>query len=169
MALSYPPASQLQPPPQRQQRAPSPRLIVADATLELVARWKAELAVLRRRSPASDAVKTLAECVQELAEAITAGREVSVQLTIAEAHALSRIPVSTLRWLCNHKPETVGARKREGTWYLDRSCFEAYLASSEGRGAIPLESVPQDDAPVETERVTHRVTDTGADFRVEGA
>lgn len=166
MAPSHPPASQFRP---QQQRAPSPRLIVADAALELIARWKAELVILRRRSPASDAVKTLAECVQELVDAITAGHEVSVQLTIAEAHALSRIPVSTLRWLCNHKADGVGARKREGTWYLDRSHFEAYLASTEGRNAVPLESVHQNDVPVETERVIHRITDTGADLRVEGA
>ena len=159
MALFHQPTSQRS----------APRLIVADAALALITRWKAELAVLRRRSPGSDAVRTLAECVQELVDAITAGHEVTVQLTIAEAHALSRIPVSTLRWLCNHKAETVGARKREGTWYLDRARFESYLASSEGRDAIPLESMPQDRASVEAERVIHLITETGADLRVEGA
>lgn len=92
--------------------------------------------MLRRRSPASDAVKTLADCIEELSAAITAGHTVTIQLTVGEAHALSHIPVSTLRWLCNHKPAVVGARKREGIWYVDRLLFERYLESSDGRTAV---------------------------------
>ena len=58
----------------RRYRRPAPaRLIVADAAITLVERWKSKLAVLRRRSPASEAVKTLADCVQELVDAISAG------------------------------------------------------------------------------------------------
>src|SRR5581483_3355512 len=52
---------------------PPPRLIVADATVALIEQWKAELAVLRRRSPTSDAAKTLADCIRELADAINTG------------------------------------------------------------------------------------------------
>jgi hypothetical protein len=113
----------------------SPRLIGADAALILVERWRNELAVLRRRSPTSDAVRTLADCVDELSAAITAGQELTIQLTVVEAHQLSHIPVSTLRWLCNHKAELVGARKREGIWYVDRVLFERYLISPEGLAA----------------------------------
>lgn len=109
--------------------ATSPRLIAADSALMLVERWKAELSVLRRRSPGSDAVRTLADCVEELSAAITAGHEVTIQLTVNEAHAMSHIPVSTLRWLCNHRPVVIGARKREGVWYVDRALFERYLVS----------------------------------------
>jgi hypothetical protein len=110
-------------------------LIAADAALTLVERWRAELNVLRRRSPASDAAKTLADCVDELSAAITAGHELTIQLTVSEAHAMSHIPVSTLRWLCNHKAALVGARKREGIWYVDRALFEQYLVSPEGLAA----------------------------------
>lgn len=106
-----------------------PRLIAADAALTLVEQWRTELRVLRRRSPGSDAVTTLADCIAELSAAITAGQDVVIKLTVAEAHNLSRIPVSTLRWLCNRKPELIGARKRRGVWYIDRAVFERYLAS----------------------------------------
>ena len=116
----------------------SPRLIAADAALTLVERWRSELAVLRRRSPTSDAVSTLADCVDELSAAITAGHELTIQLTVVEAHHLSHIPVSTLRWLCNHKSALVGAHKHEGIWYLDRVLFERYLASPDGQAtALP--------------------------------
>ena len=92
--------------------------------------------MLRRRSPASDAVKTLADCIDELSAAITAGHDATIQLTVSEAHALSHIPVSTLRWLCNHKPQLIGARKREGIWYVDRALFERYLVFSDGVTAV---------------------------------
>lgn len=111
----------------------APKLIAADPAIELVRRWRAELAILRHRSPASDAAKALADCAQELVDAITAGHQVSVQLTLAEAHALSHIPASTLRWISKHKPDVIGARKREGAWYVDRSRFEAYLQSPSRR------------------------------------
>jgi hypothetical protein len=119
---------------------PPPRLIVADAAVTLVERWKAELAVLRRRSPTSDAVKTLADCVQELVDAINVGHALTVQLTIGEARSISHIPVSTLRWLCKNKPDLIGAQKREGIWYIDRSHFERYLASPAGHAAVPSAS-----------------------------
>ena len=113
------------------------RLVVADAALQLIERWRSELRILRRRSPTSDSVRTLSDCIQELVEAITAGRELAVRLTISDAHLISRIPVSTLRWLCNHKADAVGATKQEGIWYLDRSQFETYLASPDGQAATP--------------------------------
>lgn len=116
---------------------PPPRLIVADAAVTLIDRWKAELVVLRRRSPTSDAVGTLSDCIRELVDAINAGHSLTVQLTIVEARTISHIPVSTLRWLCKHKPDLVGARKREGIWYIDRAQFERYLSSPEGHAATP--------------------------------
>lgn len=106
-------------------------LLAAGPALSLLERWQTELAVLRRRSPGSDALVTLANCVDELVDAITAGRDTRLSLTIAEAHAVSRIPVSTLRWLCKHKPELIGARKHEGVWYIDRATFEHYQARSD--------------------------------------
>jgi len=126
------------PVPTRPQKAdPPPRLIVADAAVTLVERWKAELTVLRRRSPTSDAVGTLSDCVRELVDAINAGHALTVQLTIVEARAVSHIPASTLRWLCKNKPETIGAHKREGIWYIDRSSFERYLGTAAGHAAVP--------------------------------
>ena len=47
-------------------------------------------------------------------EAINAGKDARLHLTIVDVHATSRIPVSTLRWLCKHKPELLGAQKHEG-------------------------------------------------------
>jgi hypothetical protein len=113
----------------RPARRPPPTLIGAAATLALVARWRSELAVLRRRAAHSDAIATLADCATELEEAIAGSRNISVQLTIADAHALSRIPVGSLRRLCRRHDQLLGARKAEGTWYIDRARFEAYLAS----------------------------------------
>jgi hypothetical protein len=118
----------------------APRLITADAALMLIERWKTELDVLRRRSPGSDAVRMLADCVEELSAAITAGHDVTVQLTVVEANAASHIPVSTLRWLCKHKPDLIGARKREGAWYIDRALFERYMSSADGHTATPREA-----------------------------
>ena len=46
--------------------------------------------------------------------------------------------VSTLRWLCKHKPELVGAQKHEGVWYIDRAKFERYMTTSDRE--VPLES-----------------------------
>jgi hypothetical protein len=108
-----------------------PRLIAADPVLSVVDRWRAELGVLRRRSPGSDAVATLVGCIDELSAAITAGRNLTVLLTVGEAHHISHIPVSTLRWLCNHKPKVIGAHKRGGVWYIARPQFERYLTSSD--------------------------------------
>ena len=109
----------------------APTLLPAGPALELVDRWTAELVVLRRRSPSSDAVETLSTCVRELAEAIEAARDARLYLTIGDVHAASRIPVSTLRWLCKHKPELLGAQKHEGVWYISRVKFERYLATSD--------------------------------------
>ena len=106
-----------------------PQLIASDPVLTLVERWRAELAVLRRRSPGSDAVTTLSGCIGELSAAITAGQDLTIQLTVVEAHHISHIPVSTLRWLCNHKPKVIGAHKRGGVWYIARPLFERYLTS----------------------------------------
>jgi hypothetical protein len=106
-------------------------LLVAGPPLALLERWQSELSVLRRRSPGSDAVVTLANCVDELADAIKAGRDTRLHLTIAEAHAVSHMPVSTLRWLCKHKAELIGAQKHQGVWYIDRIKFQRYLPASE--------------------------------------
>ena len=114
----------------------APTLLLARPTLELVDQWRAELLVLRRRSPSSDAVETLSICVRELAEAIKAGGDARLHLTIADVHATSRIPVSTLRWLCKHKPELLGAQKHQGVWYVSRVKFERYLATSDREAAI---------------------------------
>ena len=104
-----------------------------------MARWRAELAILQRRSPTSDAALTLADCVRELVDAINAGDDVALHLTVADAHAISRIPLSTLRWLCKHKPLAIGARKRDGVWWLDRARFQQYLEHSEAE--LPSTSV----------------------------
>ncbi|HWG34295.1 MAG TPA: hypothetical protein VN650_09015 [Gemmatimonadaceae bacterium] len=125
--------------------AHSPRLIAAGPAISLSERWRSELAILQRRSPASDAAATLADCLHELVEAINAGDDVTLKFTIADAHAISRIPVSTLRWLCKHKPLVVGARKREGVWYLDRVRFQEFigtLPSAPAVGAAPDTEVP---------------------------
>jgi hypothetical protein len=114
----------------------APTLLLAGPALELVDRWTTELQVLRRRSPSSDAVETLSTCVSELVEAIKAGKDARLHLTIADVHGTSRIPVSTLRWLCKHKPELLGAQKHEGVWYINRAKFERYMATSDREGSL---------------------------------
>jgi hypothetical protein len=116
----------------------APTLILAGPALALVRQWNAELAVLRRRSPGSDAVMTLSNCLNELADAIKAGRDTRLHLTISEVHATSGIPVSTLRWLCKHKPNLVGAQKHEGAWYIDRAKFERYMSTSDREVPMPV-------------------------------
>ena len=106
-------------------------LLLAGPTLELVDQWAAELLILRRRSPGSDAVETLSTCVRELVEAVKAGRDTQLHLTIADVHATSRIPISTLRWLCKNKPDLLGAQKHKGVWYVNRVRFERYMATSD--------------------------------------
>ena len=110
----------------------APALISPAPALALAERWASELAVLQRRSPASDAATTLADCLKELGDALRAGRDTRLHITIAEAHSQSGIPVSTLRWLCKHKPHFVGARKHEGVWYIDRGQFQRYVSGSDG-------------------------------------
>ena len=109
----------------------APTLLLAGPTLELVDQWTAELLVLRRRSPSSDAVETLSICVRELVEAIKAAKDMQLHLTIADVHATSGIPVSTLRWVCKHKPGLLGAQKHKGVWYVNRAKFERYMATSD--------------------------------------
>ena len=109
----------------------APTLLLAGPTLELVDQWAAELLVLRRRSPSSDAVETLSSCIRELVEAIKAAKDMQLHLTIADVHATSGIPVSTLRWLCKHKPGPLGAQKHKGVWYVNRAKFERYMATSD--------------------------------------
>ena len=110
----------------------------AGPTLNLVGQWTADLQLLRRRSPSSDAVETLATCARELVEAIEAAKDTRLHVTIADVHATSRIPTSTLRWLCNHKSDMVGAQKHEGVWYIDRMKFERYMTTSDRD--VPLEA-----------------------------
>ena len=153
------------PPDRRRKADAAPRLIAADAALILVERWRTELNILRRRSPTSDAVKTLADCVDELSAAITAGHDVTVQLTVGEAHSVSRIPVSTLRWLCNHKPEAIGARKREGIWYIDRTTFERYLANPTEQVTPSGAKAPAARAP--SDKVIPLSREARADARVD--
>ena len=111
----------------------APTLITAHPVLALVERWQLELTVLHHRSPGSDAVATLTDCIDELLAAVEVGRDICLQLTIAEAHAVSNIPLSTLRWLCKHRSEEIGARKHEGVWYIDRARFASYLHDRTGR------------------------------------
>jgi len=109
----------------------SATLLVAGPALSLVRQWEAELTVLRRRSPTSDAATTLTTCLRELIDAIKVARDTRLHLTIADVHATSRIPVSTLRWLCQHKAELLGAEKHKGVWYIDRGKLERYMATSD--------------------------------------
>jgi hypothetical protein len=146
---------------------PPPRLIVADAAVSLVEQWNAELVVLRRRSPTSDAVRTLTDCIRELVDAINAGHTLTVQLTIVEARTISHIPVSTLRWLCKNKPESIGARKREGIWYIDRSQFERYLSSNENRAPAPCRSPELVTPAIIADRPVDISPDSRADLRLE--
>ncbi len=74
---------------------------------------------------------TLANCVRELTEAINTARDTRLHLTIADVHAICGMPVSTLRWLCKHKPDSIGAQKHEGVWYIERAKFEQYIATSD--------------------------------------
>jgi hypothetical protein len=74
-------------------------------------------------------------------EAIKAGKDARLHLTIADVHATSRIPVSTLRWLCKHKTELLGAQKHKGVWYINRAKFERYMATSDREG--PIRHAPQ--------------------------
>lgn len=159
-------AQPLSSPHDRRRKADAvPRLIAADAALILVERWRAELNVLRRRSPTSDAVKTLADCVDELSAAITAGHDVTVQLTVSEAHSVSHIPVSTLRWLCNHRSGAIGARKREGIWYIDRTTFQRYLANPTERIASTRTAIPATNSP--SDKVFALNPEARADTRAE--
>ncbi len=111
----------------------APTLITARPVLALVEQWQLELTVLHHRSPGSDAVATLADCIDELLKAVELGRDICLQLTIAEAHVVSNIPFSTLRWLCKHRSEEIGARKHEGVWYMDRTRFANYLHARTAR------------------------------------
>ena len=122
----------------------SPTLIIAGPALALVRQWETELAVLHRRSPSSDAATTLTTCLRELVEAIKAGRDTRLHLTIADLHQTSGIPVSTLRWLCKHKSDLIGAQKHEGVWYVDRAKFDRYMSESDREvplGAPPASSI----------------------------
>jgi hypothetical protein len=102
--------------------------------------------VLRRRASHSDATTTLADCATELEDAIAASRNISIQLTLADARALSRIPIASLRRLCRRHHQLLGARKAEGMWYIDRARFEAYLASPLARSE-PRSTASADPAP----------------------
>ena len=113
--------------------AGAPTFITAGPVLALAERWQVELTVLRHRSPGSDAVTTLADCVDELLKAIEAGRDICLHLTIVQAHSVSNIPISTLRWLCAHRSEEIGAQKREGVWYIERTKFASYLRAKTTR------------------------------------
>ena len=68
-------------------------------------------------------------------------KDARLHLTIADVHATSRIPVSTLRWLCKHKPELLGAQKHEGVWYINRAKFERYMATSDRE--VPMRRTTQ--------------------------
>lgn len=120
----------------------APTLILAGPALALARQWATELSVLRRRSPTSDAVMTLSNCLRELADAIRDGRDTRLHLTIADVHATSGIPVSTLRWLCKQKPDLVGAQKHEGVWYINRAKFERYISASDRE--VPVTNTADD-------------------------
>ena len=68
------------------------RLIAAGPALAVVARWRAELAILERRSPGSDAVVTLADCVKELTAAIHAGHDLLIPAGKGTGYALNQAP-----------------------------------------------------------------------------
>lgn len=145
----------------RQSSPCTPRLIAAAPAISLVERWRGELSVLQRRSPGSDAAATLADCLRELVDAINTGDDVTLQLTVADAHAISRIPLSTLRWLCKHKAIAIGARKHEGVWYLDQTRFQEYLDRPEMSPAPTAARTATDTDSVVTGRV-ERLADLAA-------
>jgi hypothetical protein len=91
----------------------------------------------------------------------------TVQLTIGEARAISHIPVSTLRWLCKNKPDVVGAHKREGIWYIDRSCFERYLASLDVHADVLRDGTPDEALSTSPDAEVRIATDGRAALRLE--
>ena len=107
-----------------------PRVVASGPILDVLERWHRDLATLRVRAPQSDGTSSLWHCTRELSAALGVAVNAAVDLTLGEAHQISRIPVSTLRWMCNKRRADVGARKRAGVWYLDRAKFESYLASA---------------------------------------
>jgi hypothetical protein len=92
--------------------------------------------VVRLRSPGSDGVETLSICVHELVEAIKAARDAQLHLTTADVHATSGTPIRTLRWLCKHKPELLGAQKHKGVWYVSRVRFDCYMTTPDREVSI---------------------------------
>jgi hypothetical protein len=134
------------------QARPGRRLILADTVVAIVDRWRSELAVLRQRAPDSDVAVTLAACVQDIGDAIASTDDLQIQLTLAEAHVMSHIPMSTLRWLCHHRSEQIGARKSRGVWYVGRRQFEQYLAATDApRRAVNAHRPTNDSTSIEPE------------------
>lgn len=108
-----------------------PHLIPATSVLELIARWRAHLGVLEQHAPNSDVLTSLARCTAELADALAVAHEQPATLSIADAHAISRLPTRQIQRICQMAPATVGARRYGRKWYLDRAAFEAYLAAGD--------------------------------------
>jgi hypothetical protein len=109
--------------------AESRRLIVAAPAVALLARWRADLAVLEQHTPNSDVLLSLATCTAELAEAIDRGSETPLDIALSDARALSKISLRQLQRICQTTPERIGAKRYGRKWYLDSTKFETYLVS----------------------------------------
>jgi hypothetical protein len=112
------------------------QLFALEPVRALLDQWRSDLVSLKQRAPNSDALPCLAECAEQLAGAIAVAGALPMELTLAEAHAVSRVSLRQLQRLCLTTPSLLGARRRGRKWYVDRAAFEVYRTSTMTNGDL---------------------------------
>lgn len=111
--------------------SPGQTLITAHPVVQLRDRLIERYTTLARFAPNSDAVATLRECVSELDQALVAGHDTNVFVSVDEAARLFGRPRSTISYICRTKGRLVGAKKVEGVWVIDRHAMTRYFTTED--------------------------------------
>ena len=117
-------------------RVTNSKLLSAAPLQDLLARLRADHAVMARLTPSGDAATTLGAIVADLAAAIARAEDVDVFMTIEELSRLTGTPVSTLTRLCRDHGAKIGASKLAGSWIIHWPTFEKFFSNSSNQPFI---------------------------------
>jgi hypothetical protein len=95
-----------------------PTWLCAAPLHDFVQKLESEMTTLSHRFPESGHASVLRSIKDELVRVISSAAQVAVYVNIERLHALTAIPISTLRRQCSNHQSRVGASKRHGQWYI---------------------------------------------------
>lgn len=104
-----------------------PTWLCAAPLHDFIQKLESEMTTLSHRFPESGHASVLRSIKDELVRVISSAAQVAVYVNIERLHALTAIPISTLRRQCSTHQSRIGASKRHGQWYIHWPTYHKVL------------------------------------------